>query len=164
MQVLPGGEGVSAQAALDFSARPAETPPAGHLKDAIRAEVAALIAVNAQGSARAVTGETLAAWVDEALRGRGIQHSYSAGTLLRRCQEAVAELVERGVSIASTCSKPRGYYVPDGEADITKASRQFWRRVRSSVQRGRHFDRNTADQLLAILGQLHLDDAGRADS
>jgi hypothetical protein len=136
--------------------------PGEHLKDHIRREVLAVLVVLARGRSNAMTGERLAELVAERLREAGREVHLSAPTMRRRCQEAVAELVEAGEEIASSSSPPRGYYIPETKEEIDAGARELWTRLASLARRGRRYDRNTADRLLELLGQLGIDVGGAA--
>lgn len=133
----------------------------GHLKEAIRREVVAVLAVLGRGRGNAIRGHLLAGAVSERLRDQGIQVLISKETMRRRIREAVVELIEAGEDIASASSPPFGYYIPEGEQEIRDGAKEIWGRVAALARRGRKYDRNTADKLLALLGQLGLLDAGR---
>jgi hypothetical protein len=131
--------------------------PGEHLKDVIRREVLAVLVVLARGRANAVTGERLAETVADRLREAGRQVHLSAPTMRRRCQEAVSELVDAGEGIASSSSPPRGYFIPETQEEIAAGARELWARLASLAKRGRRYDRNTADRLLELLGQLGIE-------
>ncbi len=150
------------QIGLDFSSRaPAleeKSPiPGEHLKDRIRASVRTVLVTLAQGRAAAITGERLAEAVAGALRESGVEVTISARSMKRRCQEAVAELVEAGEEIASASDHPAGYFIAQTKEEIRAAVGQRWRKVASEIRRARRYDRNVADRLLALLGQLGID-------
>jgi hypothetical protein len=128
--------------------------PSHTLKDAIRAEVAARLVVYARGRANAVTGERLAELVAAGLEERGHKHSLKPKTLQRRCQESVAELIERGEDIASTSTAPRGYFVPETREEYAVGEISLVRHLASSAKRLRRYRSTTADAILALLGQL----------
>jgi hypothetical protein len=119
-------------------ARPAQRSlPGGDLKDAIKREVLAALVVYALGRERAITGERLAELVGQKLLDRGHEHALSIRTLMRRCQESVAELIEGGEGIASNSSPPRGYFaaqtveeLEDSLAECEQRARMIFRRRR----------------------------------
>lgn len=149
------------QIGLDFSPRPAAPEracvPGEHLKDVIRREVLAVLVVLARGRGNAITGERLAEEVDERLRAAGRDHHLQAATLRRRCQEAVAELVDVGEEIASSSAPPRGYFIPETQEEIAAGRRDLGARLAGMARRFRRYDRNTADRVLELLGQVGID-------
>ena len=129
----------------------AKRPLRGHpIRAAITTEVRDIVLAR-HGAAQALNGEEIAALVSQRLDLEGV---LAPKTVLRRCQEGVAQLVADGERIASTSAD--GYYVPETAEEIDAGRRDLAHRLGSLARRFRAYDRATADRILALLGQESL--------
>lgn len=137
----PGG----AQGALDLR-------PGAHLKNAIRREVLAVLVVLARGRENALTGERLAEAVAARLTEGGRTHHLSSRTMQRRCQEAVAEIIELGEPVASSSRPPLGYWWAVSSGDLEESLAESDKRARMALRRRRLLRR----AWMELLGQERL--------
>ena len=115
----------------------AQTVPGAYLKDAIRREVLAVLTVLSPGRERAITGEALAEEVAVRLQAEGREVNLSPRTMLRRCQESVAELIEAGEPLASSSHPPRGYWRAVTVEDLEESLAESDKRARMALRRRR---------------------------
>jgi hypothetical protein len=120
---------------LDLS--PPRPVPGGELKEAIRREVLAALLVYARGRAAAITGERLGELVGLRLLEGGHQHALALRTLMRRCQEAVVELIEAGEPVASSSRPPLGYWWAETADELEESLRECEQRARMTLKRRR---------------------------
>jgi hypothetical protein len=116
-----------------------------HIRSAVRDVV-----LSRRGAQNAITGDDLAALVRVSL---DLVH-IAPQTMRRRCQEAIADLVAEGETIASTSAS--GYYVPITLEEIEAGARDLRHRLIGIARRLRSYDARTADAVLEALGQGRL--------
>lgn len=144
--------GDACRCAADLSAETSARPLKGHPFRAKIATTVRGIVLSRRGAANAVTGEELVSLVKVAL---DLDGWLADKTILRRCQEAIAQMVADGERVASTSAD--GYYVPESLEEIEAGARDLRHRLIGIAKRLRTYDRTTADRILSLLGQSALD-------
>ena len=71
------------------------------------------------------------------LQGEGREVALSPRTMLRRCQESVAELIEAGEPLASSSHPPRGYWRAVTVEDLEESLAESDKRARMALRRRR---------------------------
>lgn len=125
------------QAVLDFSApRPKAEPlevPGGHLRDQIRAEAFAVLVRRGRGREAVITRDEIAAEVQARGVGTGLKH----GTLARRIEEGLLEMLRREEPVCSRSAPPRGYWLAKTPEELEESLAESDQRARSALYRRR---------------------------